>query len=310
VPSGQGLAAARGNRVSRSTAETATLLRAVGALLPDRRLRGPDVLAARFIPWARRAATLIKIPGLRLLVVRALKRKWPGALNFELVRTKYMDDVVREEIGAGAIQVVVLGAGFDSRAYRLPETRRAIVFEVDHPVTSVRKRSRVRRLFGEPSHVRYATIDFNREDLAEVLRANGYDDSARSVVVWSGVTPYLEPASVEATIRWMARQAPGSCLVFDYCWQEVIDGTATEPGARAVAASVAASGEPWLWGIPRGRGREHLAERGLDVVEELTTPVARQRYLTEAAGPIWTFGGFLRARVPGGSAPEAPSARA
>ncbi|ALG15114.1 hypothetical protein AOZ06_27745 [Kibdelosporangium phytohabitans] len=287
-----------------STAEAAALLRAAGALLSDPGLRGPDTLAAAMIPWAPRVSALVKVPVLRRLLPWGIERVLPGALWFEVVRTKYMDEVTREEIAAGARQVVILGAGFDTRAHRMTGALRDVpVFEVDHPVTAARKQARLRTIPTAVSPaVRYVTIDFNHEDLATRLADHGHDPARRSVIVWSGVAPYLTPAAVDTTLRWTAQQAPGSCLVFDYCWQDVVDRTCRDPRARALARSVARHGEPLRWGIPRGQAGPYLAERGLRAEEDHGAADAA-RYLTRRdgslAGPMWEFGGFVRCRVPG-----------
>ncbi|MFD9895157.1 class I SAM-dependent methyltransferase [Amycolatopsis sp. NPDC059027] len=284
-----------------STAETAALLRAAGAVVTEPELRGPDVLAARLIPWWPLGPAMIKVPGLRGMVLRALRRSWPGALWFEVIRTKYMDDVVRAEVAAGATQLVLLGAGFDSRAHRLREILAGTtVFEVDQPDISARKRARVRAL-PRVSNVHYLTIDFNHDDLAATLARGGYDPTARTVVVWSGVTQYLEETGVEATLRWLSAQAPESSVVFDYCWREVIEGTGLTPDALAAAQEVASRGEPWLWGIRRGKAAEFLTAQGLRLVEDLDIPTAQSRYLQRAdgtvQGPVWTFGGFVHAKT-------------
>lgn len=283
-------ALARSRLTVGSTAEATTLFRATGALAS-----GPDRLAARLLPWSPSLAMLVKLPVARHLMPTALNWIMPGAVGFELTRTTYMDRVLAEEVRAGATQVVVLGAGFDSRAYRMAgELAGTQVFEVDHPTMSARKRARVRAALtrGLPDNITYIGVDLEHDDLAESLARNGYDPAVRSVVIWSGVSIYLEPETVDATLRWMAAQAPGSCIVFDYCWQEVVDGTAATPIARAVMRSTAARGEPWRSGLPRGQVGEYLAARGLDADEIIES-------LDADVGSGWHFGGFARARVPG-----------
>lgn len=296
---------ASSSRLARSTAEGAATLRAAGALLRDPALRGPDELAARMIQWGPSLAALVKVPLLRRAVPRLLARLLPGGVCFELTRTKYFDEVLVEELEAGVAQIVILGAGLDSRAYRLQAAIAGRpVFEVDHPVTAALKRERVRALFGaEPSHVRYVTIDFNRDDLAAALAAHDFDPGARSVVLWSGVAPYLEPEGVEATLRWMAGQAPDSTIVFDYCWQEFVAGELDElPGAAILRRRVAAQREPFRWGIPRGQAASVIAAHGLELIADLDAAEGSRRYLTQADGSklgwAWEFGGIVRARVP------------
>jgi methyltransferase (TIGR00027 family) len=132
--------------MARSTAEGAAALRAAGALIRDPELRGPDHLAGRFIAPGPRMTALIKVPGLRRLAFRVIERTLPGGVWFEIARTRGMDDFLREEVMGGARQVVILGAGFDSRAYRMADVLAGtVVYEVDHPVTSALKRSRYER---------------------------------------------------------------------------------------------------------------------------------------------------------------------
>jgi len=296
---------ASSNRLSRSTAEGAALLRAAGHLLPEPELRNPDHLAARLIAPGLTATAAVKVPLLRRAIPGVVDRLLPGGLWFEIARTRGMDDFVREEVAAGARQVVILGAGLDSRAYRIGELATTTVFEVDHPVTAAYKRERVAAVIGEPpAHVRYVEIDFETEELGDVMAAAGHDAAAPSAIVWSGVAPYLDPGAVDATLAWVAGQVPGSTLIFDYCWQEFVDGELDElPGARNLRRRVTAQGEPLRSGIPRGRGREFVDERGLELVEEIDTAEATRRYATRAdgttAGWMWEFGGVLRARVPG-----------
>jgi methyltransferase (TIGR00027 family) len=270
-----------------TTAEATALFRAAGALTG----RGPDRLAARLLPWAPSPAMLVKVPVLRHLVPAALGVVLPGAVGFEVRRTTYMDRVLVEEIHDGARQAVILGAGFDSRAHRLAdELADTLVFEVDHPRMSARKQTRVRAALARPGNARYIGVDLEHDDLAESLARNGFDPAVRTVVIWSGVTPYLEPGTVAHTLAWVAGLAPDSCVVFDYVWREVVDGTSAAPHAAAVRRSAAARGEPWLCGLPRGEVPEFLAAHGLaadQVVER-----------DPDAEPGWHFGGVARARVP------------
>lgn len=299
-----GLEEARGNRSAYSTAEAAAALRAAGTLVRPPEVANPDHLAASFVAPGLRASSLVKVPGLRRLAPRVVERMIPGGLWFEIARTRGMDAVVEEEVAASARQLVILGAGFDTRAYRMGDRLGGVaVYEVDHPITSARKRERVRAVVGrELASVRYVTLDFNRDDLGDALARQGHDRAARSVVVWSGVAPYLEPAGVDGTLAWMSRQAPGSVIVFDYCWREMVDGSESYPGADTLRRRVAAQGEPLRFGIPRGRTREFLAERGLELVEDIGAEQGMRRYLTTRDGTrvgwLWEFGGVARARVP------------
>ena len=289
---------APGSRLARSTAEGACALRAVATTLRDAELRGPDHLAARFISPGVKLTALVKVPGIRRLLPGLFERILPGSFWFELARTHHMDQVVTDEVAAGASQVVFLGAGFDSRAYRLQEELSgAALFEVDHPVTAALKRERLEAIFGEvPDHVEYVRVDFNTQDLGERLAAHGFDPAARSIVLWSGVTPYLEPEGVESTLRWFAAgTGPGSAICFDYLWKEMVDGDDSFYGAAQLRRRVAAGGEPFKFGIPRGASAEFVSRFGL-VLEEDLGPADAQERLLHGAGQPYGFGGMALVR--------------
>lgn len=287
--------------MARSTAEGACALRAAATTLRDPELRSPDYLAAGFISPGLKATYLVKVPLLRRLTPRLFEAILPGSFWFELARTHLMDEVVLGEVAAGATQVVILGAGLDSRAYRLTDALEpAAIFEVDHPVTAAIKRERLDALFGgPPAHVTYVHVDFNTEDLAERLTAHGFDPAARTIVLWSGVAPYLEPEGVASTMRWFkAGTGAGSGLCFDYLWQEALDGDHSFYGAPQLFKRVASGGEPFKSGIPRGKTAEYLARFGLVLEEDLGPEDAQERLLGSQDRKIYGFGGMALVRNP------------
>jgi len=150
------------------------------------------------------------------------------------LRTAAIDEAIRESTALGIRQLVLLGAGLDARAWRMPELAETIVFEVDHPDTQTYKRERTGELSPLASEVRFCAIDFERETIGDVLSARGFDASARSVWVWEGVTMYLSPEIIEATVEAVADlAAPDSRLIVTYLpenygrpWMRVVATTA------------------------------------------------------------------------------------
>ena len=115
-----------------------------------------------------------------------------GGLTFIVCRCRYIDDYLQECLKSGVAQLVILGAGLDSRAYR-NELHQGVarVFEVDHPATQASKIERVKKVFGKiPSHVTYISVDFVDETLDKLL-TSGFDPSLKTLFIWEGVTPYL-----------------------------------------------------------------------------------------------------------------------
>jgi methyltransferase (TIGR00027 family) len=133
------------------------------------------------------------------------------------LRTEAIDMAVRDAIAAGATQLVILGAGYDGRAWRLPELTGVKVFEVDHPATQSDKRAHVAELPQAAGIVGFVPIDFEREKLAVALEHAGHDRSSPTCWIWEGVVMYLTHDAVRATLADIAqRSAPGSTLIVNY----------------------------------------------------------------------------------------------
>src|SRR5262245_7653051 len=131
-----------------------------------------------------------------------------------VARTVAIDEGVR---AAASPQVVILGAGLDGRAWRMPELRDVTVFEVDHPDSQRVKRERVAALQQVARDVRFVPVDFTRDRLDDALAAAGHDPTRPTTWIWEGVVMYLSQADIEATLAVIARRsAPGSRLVLLY----------------------------------------------------------------------------------------------
>jgi methyltransferase (TIGR00027 family) len=131
-----------------------------------------------------------------------------------VARTVAIDDAIRD---AASPQLVILGAGLDGRAWRMPELRDVVVFEVDHPDSQRDKRARAGALALAAKDVRFVAVDFERDSLDEALAKAGHDTARATTWVWEGVVMYLEPKDVEATLAVIERRsAPRSRLIVAY----------------------------------------------------------------------------------------------
>lgn len=148
------------------------------------------------------------------------------------LRTRYIDDCLRAAVADGIAQVVMLGAGFDTRALRMPELAHARVFELDFPEQLARKRE---ALAGERTdHITYVPCDLATAELDAALVLAGFDPARRAVVVWEGVTTYLGTRGTAQTLRALsALLAAGSQLVFDAGWLPASDGFSRGDAVRA-----------------------------------------------------------------------------
>jgi methyltransferase (TIGR00027 family) len=252
------------DRASR-TAEYMAFFRALEAARPPGRRRLEDPYAVHFLsPGLRRAVALSRTPVLGSLVARYADRRLPGARTSAVARTRVIDEVLAGFLAGGVDQVVLLGAGYDCRGYRMPGIAAATVFEVEHPATLAAKRARLREAAASvPAHVRFVETDFNRCGLAEGLAGMGFDRRRPAAFVWEGVTNYLTREAVEAVLGFVGGCARASRLVFTYVHRGALDGSVRFEDAPGLLRSVAALGEPWTFGLDPAESASLLRRHGL-----------------------------------------------
>ena len=274
----------RRDRASR-TAEFMALFRALESRRPPGKRLFEDPFAERFLsPSLRAVVHLSRLGVVGAVVPWFIDRRWPGARESGVARTRLIDDALGLALRDGVAQVVILGAGFDSRAYRVRGIEKTRVFEVDHPATLRAKQQQLKTALGVlPAHVRFVGVDFNREDLHAVMGAADFSPTARSFFIWEGVTNYLSADAVDATLRWVSSAAaPGSSIVFTYIHRGVLDGSVTFEGTQNLAATLESAGEPWTFGIDPRELSAYLAARGLELQEDVGAAEYRARYMGPA----------------------------
>ena len=241
-----------------------------------------DDLAQGFLDRRFRVALRVsRVPLVGSLVPWSLiDGHWIGSRGTVAVRTRYIDDALTSALPSGVEQVVILGAGFDSRAYRIPGIGRIRVFEVDHPMTQAeKKRAVARRLGALPPHVEFVPIDFSTQTLDGAMPA-GFRTTARTFFICEGVTHYLSDPDVDTLFRYVARSAAaGSEMVFTYIHRTILDGSATFDGADKTLTTVRRSGEPYTFGFDPARLPEYLAARDLALIEDVGADEYRARFL-------------------------------
>lgn len=213
-------------------------------------------------------------PGLR----PALRLASLGMIDHVSLRTAIIDATLCSALATGLEQLVILGAGLDGRAWRMPALRRATVFEVDHPATQAGKRRRMEARPAQAAEVRFVAVDFERDRLDERLDGAGHDPTRPTAWIWEGVTPYLDPIAIETSMRDVAeRSAPRSRLLVSYAVPQLLPDRlgALDP---LVAAGFAALGEPLPGTIPTERFADLLAAHGFAVLEDTGNREWAQRH--------------------------------
>jgi methyltransferase (TIGR00027 family) len=204
-------------------------------------------------------------------------------VGFLTARDRYMDDYLSECLEQGFDQLVILGAGYDSRAYRFEALLKSMrVFEVDHPATQKNKLDGVKKIFGRlPEHVAYVGVDFNQQKLEDRLAAHGYDPHAKTVFIWQGVTYYLEPAAVDSTLAVIAQHsAPGSSVVFDYIDVSLLNAPAHHKEVKSMRRYRGLTGEDLSFGIPVEQIEPFLTLRGFAQVRNIRSNELKALYFS------------------------------
>jgi methyltransferase (TIGR00027 family) len=264
-----------------NSAQAVALARAIESARPASTRLFSDPLAAGFLDSGPRAiARLCRVPVLGDAILWLSDIATPGARGNTLGRTRFIDDALIAAIDRGLDQVVTLGAGYDCRAYRLPELSAVAIFEVDHPATQARKRARLENLIPQkPGHVRFVPIDFNERSLADGMKGAGFRLGRRNFFIWEGVTEYLSSEAVDATFRFVVDvSGSGSALAFTYTDTGLIHGTKEFAGGRRLLALNRLGGEPYTFGLDPATLRDQLAERGLDLLEDIAGEGYQERY--------------------------------
>jgi len=255
--------------------------RALESMEPAERRLFTDPYALPLLAWPLKTfARMIRFPLAGPVVRTILELGWPYTRSSGVIRTRAIDDLVRVAIKGGSGQLVLLGAGFDSRAYRLPEAARITSFEVYHPATQRRKRERLGALTGQLiANVRFVPVDFEKDDLESKLIEAGFDPAIPTVVLWEGVISYLTRSAVEGTFALLGRLlAPTSHLIFTYVHQGALDGSRVFRGAHRWKSWVRFSGEPFVFGFDPDALPATLRSFGFILRSDESTEQTGQRY--------------------------------
>lgn len=292
---------------STATAALATAaIRATEGCRPEEERLFHDPFTRRCLPplW-RGMVRLLCLPGLGPALFALRERLTPGVVGSLLCRTRYIDDALCAALEGSLDQVVILGAGFDTRPYRLPRVEQTQVFEVDHPDAQTRKRARLNHVLGGlPGHVTFVPVDFDRQRLGPAMAASGFRPDARTFFIWEGVTQYITREAVDATLRYASRiPGAGSQIVFTYIWKGIIDGSARSAADERIVSFAARVGSPWVFGMEPVEMPEYLAERCLVLIEDVGAAEYRERYLETCGRRLGIFEGerMVLARVADGS---------
>jgi methyltransferase (TIGR00027 family) len=247
---------------------------------PERQRLVQDALAIRFLPPMMKPLVIItRWSSARALMVTLADKRGRGVWGGVLCRKRYIDDKLLEAVRAGLDVVVNLGAGLDTRAYRLPDLTSLPVFELDYPENIEYKKAKLRQLFGGiPPHVTLVPIDFDRQDLGIVLGSYGYRTTHKSFFIMEAVTQYLSEDGIHNIFRFLAQATTGSRLVFTYICQDFMNGTVNY-GLRALYEAYRVKTQLWHFGLEPKQVAAFLGQYTWKEVEQVGNHEYTLRYL-------------------------------
>ena len=283
-----------------ATAEANAAFRAAEWIYPKKERIIYDPFAYRFLGLKLKLIARSRI--LTRIALWYADRIIPNAQNSVVVRHRYMDEYLEDCINAGIEQLVILGAGYDSRAYRFDRLSGKVrVFEVDHPDTLAAKVKKVKKVFGAlPDHVVYVPIDFNSEKLSEGLFESGYNKNMRTLFIWEGVTVYLTNSGVDETLSFVSNNSgDGSSIIFDYAYRSSLDGTLYPEEARKWRAAFEQRSEAPRFGLEENEIENYLVARGFSHVKSVSMESLENVYFrSKGIGrKVTRLGGIVHADV-------------
>jgi methyltransferase (TIGR00027 family) len=253
---------------------------------PDGQRLIDDELAIRFLPMRMRLMAWLvgRSRVLRTWASTAIEhnKQSSGIWGAMVGRKRYVDDKLTEALQEGIGQVVILGAGLDTRAYRLATPRGVPAFEVDLPANIAYKRQRLRRVFDQPpERVTLIPADLETDDLTAALAAHGFQVEQPAVFVWEAVTQYLTEDGVRRTLASLAKTATGSRLVFTFVRKDFLEGVnfySFEKGYRDFVVKQ----RLWCFGLDPAGVKDLLEEYGWAEREQVGPAEYATRYFQPA----------------------------
>jgi len=232
-------------------AEGIALQRFAETILPEDVRIFSDPYAIRFldpvkVSWAK------KHPAETQALAVEVERKMPGWSNAIRGRIRYFDDIVRSAASEGFTHMVIMGAGYDTRAYRIDNLKGCMkIFEIDRPETMARKIGILQQIFGQlPDHVVFISLDMAHGDCWQGLAKAGWFPEGKTLFLLEGLVMYLPRQDVEGLLAGIARNAgAGSTVLFDFVPQSLADGTSDAEGGQNIRNWTIEIGEPILSGF-------------------------------------------------------------
>jgi methyltransferase (TIGR00027 family) len=268
---------------SSRTAGFICMYRAASYLEKNELYKSEDYIAPRLLPG------LIKF----LVKYRLINFNWAffpkGIYEYVIARTKYIDKIFKESIENGIEQILIFGAGFDSRAIRFAEKNiKTKIFELDSLYTQTAKIKQFRkRGISIPKNTIFIPIDFHVDSLSEKLELNGFKRNKTTLFILEGIIQYLNKEAVDELFKLIYELAvPESRVIFDYVYASVLRRENIYYGEKDIYGRVNSAQEPWLFGIEKGGMEAFLKNYNFQLIQNLNSEDLEKMFFRNESGNV------------------------
>jgi methyltransferase (TIGR00027 family) len=269
-------------KAAAKTGVSPTALIAIEQYFPVKQRIIEDDLAYRILPFGARALVWLARPDwVRSWLIHVTEKDSPGIWGSLVCRKRYIDEKLIDL--SNQIEAVVnLGAGFDTRAYRLPVLYDIPVWEVDQLENIKAKQNRLCKVFGKiPSNVKLVAIDLDLEDPGAILESYGYSTDKRTFFILEALTQYLTDKGIRTTFNFLAKASRGSRLAFTYIRKDFLDGRVMY-GMENFYKKYVVKDKIWLFGMDPDAWPNFLNEYGWQVIEDVGYDEMAEKYIKPA----------------------------
>ena len=268
---------------SSRTAGFICMYRAASYLEKNKFYQSNDYIAPKLLPG------LIKF----LVSNKLINFRWPffpkGIYEYVIARTKYIDDIFKKSIEKGIEQILLFGAGFDTRAVRFSDINtNTKIFELDTIHTQTAKIEQFeKRNISIPKNTIFISIDFNIDSVSEKLVSNGFMQNKTTLFIMEGIIQYLKVEAVDELFKLIYElSAPGSRAVFDYIYASVLRKENIYYGEKNIYKKVNSAREPWLFGIEKGDIEAFVRKYKFNLIQDLNPEALEKMFFSNKEGHI------------------------
>ncbi len=265
------------------TAQYMALFRAIESARSKQKRLFYDPFAVLFLDRGLKIVVKISsLPIIGSLTSKIMEKQAPGAFSSGVSRTRYIDDLLQKTVKKGVKQVIILGAGFDTRSLRLNFLKDISVVEIDHPDTAKFKMEILNNSIGYlPQNVKYYQIDFNKESLTDLATRNNLNPDIPTTFIWEGVTNYLQQDAIDNTLEFIRKFTNKSYIIFTYINKRILDDPGSFPYTDKYHSILENNEEKWTFGFDPEKLPDYLNKFDLTLIEDIGAVEYRKQYMSE-----------------------------